>query len=254
MQKVERGRPQSARRERHAARKTLSFIHKFIAFYFLPFAFCLLPSVPAQQRTAIVDRWVATVGGTELITYSDLIWQLSLEPATPIDSPRPDDLNRVLELVIRQRLIVQEAESLPTIAPTPEEIDAEINRIINRFPSREEFYRRLERVGLTETVNGVTSVSDQLREIARERAVIEKFVDFRFRSFTIVTPEEVAAYYRDVYVPRFRRRTPGVIVPTLEQAGAEIERELRESKIASDIDTFLEDARTRADVVILSGV
>ena len=251
MQKGRCGRNLATRRERGATRsRSLGLM--LIVLCLLPFYF--LPSVFAQQRTAVVDRWVATIGNTELITYSDLIWQLSLEPGTPIDNPRSEDLNRILQLIIQQRLIIQEAESLPTIAPTPEEIDAEINRIINRFPSREEFYRRLERTGLTENIGGVVSASEQLREIARERAVIEKFVDFRFRSFTIVTPEEVAAYYRDVFVPRFRRRSPGVIVPTLEQTSGQIERELRESKIASDLDAFLDDARTRAEIVILSAV
>lgn len=217
-------------------------------------AYCTLLASKAQAQTVIVDKWMATINGSELITYSDLLWQLSLEPTTPLDNPRAEDLNRVLQLIINQRLIVQEAESLPTIAPTSEEIDNEINRIINLFPSRAEFYRRLERVGLTETANGVTTASDQLREIARQRAVIEKFVEFRFRSFTIITQEEVAAYYRDVFVPRFRQRSPGVIVPTLEQVGDRIERDLRESKISSDIDTFLEDARTRAEIVILASV
>ena len=47
----------------------------------------------------------------------------------------------------------------------------------------------------------------------RARIAIEKYLDFRFRSFTVVTPKEIADYYRDVYVPRWRRQTPGRIIP-----------------------------------------
>ena len=50
---------------------------------------------------------VATVNAgvrTDLITYSDLVWQLALQPDTPIVSPNTQDLNRALRLVIDQEL------------------------------------------------------------------------------------------------------------------------------------------------------
>ena len=42
----------------------------------------------AQQ---VVDKMVATVNAgvkTDLITYSDLMWQLALQPNTPLDNPK----------------------------------------------------------------------------------------------------------------------------------------------------------------------
>src|ERR1041384_8819190 len=75
----------------------------------------------AQQ---VVDKMVATVNAgvkTDLITYSDLLWQLALQPRTVLDNPTSEDLNRALRLLIDQRLILQEAEKLPTIVPTPKE-------------------------------------------------------------------------------------------------------------------------------------
>lgn len=213
--------------------------------------FCLpalssLPPRPAQAQE-VVDKMVAVINGRELITYTDLLWQLALEPNTPLDNPRSEDLNRVLELVTGQRLISQEAEKLPTIAPKPEEIEAALAQLIGRFPSKTEFYQRLARVGLGQD-------SEQLREIVRQRVAIENYLDFRFRSFVIITPEEVADYYRDVWVPRLRRQSPGRIVPTLDEARAEVTRELTETKLASDVDQFLEDARQRAEIVIVSPV
>lgn len=209
-------------------------------------ASCLLPSAscPAQE---VVDKWVAVVNGRELVTYSDLLWQLALQPDAPLDRPRAEDLERALQLVVDQRLIAQEAEKLPTIAPKDEEVNAAIDDLIKRFATRAQFYERLARVGLFEN-------SDQLREIVRQRVAIENYLDFRFRSFTVVTPEEVAGFYRDVYAPRRRRQSPGRIVPTLEEAAPEIEKELTTSKIESDVDEFLEDARERAEIVILSPV
>ena len=43
---------------------------------------------PAAGGGEVVDRMVAVVNGSELITYSDLLWQIALQPGAPLDSPR----------------------------------------------------------------------------------------------------------------------------------------------------------------------
>jgi len=211
-------------------------------------AFLILLTFHLCLAQEVVDKTVATVnsgGSPELITYSDLLWQIALEPDTPIENPSSESLNRTLQLIINQRIIHQEAARLPTIAPTDEEINKAKNELGKHFPSVGELQKRMERVGLTDA---------QLREIIRQRVEIEKYLDFRFRSFTIVTPKEVEDYYAQVYVPRVKRQQPGRIVPKLEEARAEIERTLTESKIESDIDAFLDAARERAEIVILNPV
>jgi hypothetical protein len=196
----------------------------------------------AGAQGDVVDKMVATVSG-ELVTYTDLIWQLALEPDTPLDNPRPDDLRRALESIIDQRLFFVEAHRMPHLEPKAAEVEKALADLVRRFRSQDEFQRRAARVGLT---------AERLREIVTERIEIEKYIDFRFRSFVIVTADEISGYYRDVYVPRFRRRSPGRIVPKLEEARAEVEATLKEAKIASDIAQFLEEARARAEVVTLS--
>ena len=180
-----------------------------------------------------------------LITYSDLLWQLALQPDTSLDNPTSADLNRALRLITDQRLILQEAEKLPSIAPTPEEVRIAGAELAKAFPSVTEFQQRLQRVGLT---------AEKLDEILEQRVRIEKYLDFRFRNFVVITQKEVADYYKDVYVPRLRARAPGQIVPSLEEARLEIEKTLQEAKIESDTDAFLDSARERAEIVILNPV
>jgi hypothetical protein len=191
---------------------------------------------------------VATVNAgvsTDLITYSDLMWQLALQPNTQLDNPRSEHLNRALRLLIDQRLILQEAEKIPTIVPTSREISDARDELARNFPSPLEFQQRLQRVGLT---------SEKLDEIIEQRLKMEKYLDFRFRNFVVISQKEIADYYRDVFVARFRAQFPGRIVPALEQARAEIEKTLMEAKIESEIDTFLDTARQRAEIVMLSSV
>jgi hypothetical protein len=191
---------------------------------------------------------VATVNAgvrTDLITYSDLLWQLALQPDTPIDSPRSEDLNNALKIMIDQRLILQEAEKLPTIAPTAKEVSDARDELARYFSSPAEFQKRLQKVGLT---------SEKLDEILEQRLKMEKYLSFRFQNFVVVTQDEIADYYKNVYVPRLRARFPGRIVPSLEQARAEIETSLTEAKIESDTDAFLDTARERAEIIILNPV
>jgi hypothetical protein len=208
----------------------------------------LLLSASGSRAQQVVDKMVATVNGgvrTDLITYSDLLWQMALQPNTPVDNPNSEALNRTLQLIVNQRLIYQEAEKLPTINPTDKEITDELNTLIKLFPSQSGFMERVQRVGLT---------NEQLREIIRQRVAIDKYLNFRFRSFTVVTPKEVSDYYRDVYVPRFQRQYPGRIVPTFEQMSKQLEAQLTEDKIESETTSFLDTARERAEITILNPV
>jgi len=204
------------------------------------------PGLCAAQQ--VVDKMVATVNAgvkTDLITYSDLLWQLALQPHTVLDNPTSADLNRALRLVIDQRLILQEAEKLPSIMPTEKEVSDARQELARNFSSGPEFQQRLQRVGLT---------SEKLDEIIEQRLKMEKYLDFRFRNFVVISQKEIADYYRDTYVPRFQGRNPGRIVPTLEQSRDEIERTLVEAKIESETDAFLDTARERAEIVMLNAI
>ena len=209
------------------------------------FLSAVAPVCAAQQ---VVDKMVATVNAgvrTDLITYSDLLWQLSLQPGTVLDNPTSADLNRALRLLIDQRLILQEAEKIPTIVPTQKEVSDARDELARNFSSASEFQVRLQRVGLT---------SEKLDEIVEQRLKMEKYLDFRFRNFVVISQKEIADYYTQTYVPRFRARSPGRIVPTLEQARDEIQKMMTEAKIESDTDAFLDTARERAEIVILNAV
>ena len=204
------------------------------------------PGLCAAQQ--VVDKMVATVNAgvrTDLITYSDLMWQLSLQPNTVLDNPNSQDLNRALRLLIDQRLILQEAEKIPTIVPSQKEVSDARDDLARQFASPLEFQQRLQRVGLT---------SEKLNEIVEQRLKMEKYLDFRFRNFVVISQNEVADYYRDVYAPGLRARFPGRIVQPLEQVKGEIEKTLMEAKIESEMDAFLDTARERAEIVVLNAV
>lgn len=196
----------------------------------------------------VVDRAVATVNDgvrTELITYSDLLWQLALQPGVPLEPPRSEDLKAALRRQIDLRIFALEAERLPRAAPTDKEVQDKIAETLGFFPSTAEFERRLRTVGF-ESVK-----DDNFEAIISQRIAIEKFLDFRFRSFVVTTAEEEEEYYRDTWVPEFKRRNPSGIVPDLDRVRTDVARDLTEAKVEKSMEQFLEEAKRRVTVTIL---
>jgi hypothetical protein len=126
----------------------------------------------------IVDKTVATVSDgirTELITLSDLKWQLALQPGTTLKPASSEDLNAALNRLIDQRIFALEAKRLPRNAAEKSEVSNAIKEIISRFPTANEFEARLREVGFT-------SVNDEsFQAIIADRIAIEKYLAFRFR-------------------------------------------------------------------------
>jgi hypothetical protein len=215
---------------------------------------CCLP--PAVCGQTVPDKMVATVTNgsratPDLITYSDLVWQLALEPSRPVpDHPNSADLNHALGLLEDQLLILQEARKLPS-ADTPEgiaardkEVDLRRNELAQEFGSAQRLQERMARVGLT---------SEQLDLILRDRVMVDQYLDFRFRAFTIVTQKEVQDRYDQTYG---RLKNGGRIVPMLEEVRSKIEHDLTEEKIEADIDKFVDNLRDQpgTEIVVLNPV
>jgi hypothetical protein len=219
-------------------------------------AFLFFGSASPASAQIIPDKTVASVtNGSQAvpdpITYSDLVWQLALEPGRPLsERPSSEALNEALERLEEQLLVLQEARKLP-LAQTVEALkdfdDAvKQNRddLARRFGSARQLEERMKRVGLT---------SEQLDQILRDRVTMERYVDFRFRPFALVSAKEIAERYeKEAATLRGRGR----IVPTLEKEHDRIEHDLIEEKIQGEIEKFIDNLRDQpgTEIVILNPV
>ncbi len=58
----------------------------------------------------------------------------------------------------------------------------------------------------------------------------------------------------NTFLPDYKKRYPGVEAPTLAASRAEINRVMTENKVETNIEAFLDEAKRRVEVVILSEV
>jgi hypothetical protein len=201
--------------------------------------------VGAQE---LVDQILALVND-EVITRTDLLWSIAMNPKAPSPAgPVSSDLlHQKLDVMIDERLIAQEAARVPTADITQDEIDKKRTELIESFRSEAEFRERVGSVGLT---------PQKLDELLRQRILIDRFVDFRFRSFVLVTEQEIQRYYNETFASEMRRK--GQVPPSLDQTleGKTVREKinviLKQEKINTEIDHWLASARQRADVVQLA--
>ncbi len=221
----------------------------FVSISLFAFFFAIAPAKTEAQE--VVDKTVATIGdglgSPELITYSDLLWELALQPGVSISPPSSTDLNRALELLINQRLFALEARRVPRTEPNTDEVNAEIKRVLARFPTAE-FVNRLRMVGFDSVED------DNFERIMADRVKIEKYLDFRFRAFVVITPEGEKKYYDEDFTREFRQRYPSLLKPKLEEVRTQINKTLTEKRIEAEIEKFLDEAKQRAEIIILSEV
>jgi hypothetical protein len=200
------------------------------------------------QAQQIVDQ-VLTQVNDDIITRIDLLWSIAIDAKapSPVGPVGSDLLRQKLDVMIDERLIAQEAARIPTAEITQDEIDKKRAALIGSFKSEAEFRQRAGSVGLT---------PQKIDELLRQRILIERFVDFRFRSFVLATEQEIKRYYDEDFATEMRGR--GQVPPTLEQivegisVHDRINAILKQEKINSEIDKWLAAARQRAEVVQLA--
>lgn len=208
------------------------------------FALALLISVAgsAVHAQKIVDQILVTVNSA-IITRIDLLWSIALDPEAPSpEGPINADLLRLkLDVMIDLRLIEQEASKIPSADIKQDEIDKRRTELIASFPSEAEFRRRVESVGLTPT---------KIDELIRNRILVERFLDFRFRSFVFVSENEIKQYYDEQLAPKVREQ--GAVPPPIEQVREKIIEQLRGEKVNQELDRWIAEARQRSDIVQLA--
>jgi hypothetical protein len=214
-----------------------------LAWYSLLMIIVGSPDLRTTARAQVIVDQIVTLVNNDAITRTDLLWGVALDPGSP--SPAgpvgSDILRRMLDTLIDQRLIAQEAARLPGAEVTAEDIDKYRRQLIDSFRGGEATFRqRVEAVGLT---------PERIDALIKERIEIERFVEFRFRSFVFVSETEIKRYYDESLVPELRKH--GQVPPSIDEVRNDILARLRAEKINQELDRFITNARQRADIVTL---
>lgn len=192
-----------------------------------------------QTNSLEIEKIVAVVNNQPILK-TDIIWNLALDPKVSNGELfLAETQQQMLERLIDQKLLLQEAKGLPAVEPTEAEVAQAIAKLIELFPSEAFFYDRIASVGLTKNA---------LQDIIRSRLIILNFIDFRFRAFATVSETEIVNYYEKFLLPRL----PSKEARPMQTAERDlIEKILIEEQVSNATESYIDELRQQAEIIII---
>jgi len=202
----------------------------------------MLASAAAYGAGAdIIDRIAVSVGN-RVITTSDLDREIRVTAF--LNGVKPDlsaaNKRKTLDRMVEQKLIRNELENARYPVPSPADVEPELAEFRNKFyPNAADFQRALTAAGIGE--------QDLRDELVWQRTLL-LFIEVRFRPGVQVSEQEIQAYFDSTVEPAARLAHPGE-TPKLADYHDQIEETLIGKKVDQALDTWLQAARRRTEIV-----
>jgi hypothetical protein len=195
----------------------------------------LLGLFPFFVNAEILDRVVARVN-TEVITASELAYTIAFNQRFGSAAARDQQSveAETLQGLITRRLLVQEARRLRFVEVSDQDVSAEVEKLKNRFESARAF---------NEFLSGLDMSAQELALMLNERILVERFVEKKVGLAIRVSRDEAQNYFSD-HPSEF----PGKRFPDVQKL---INARLTDQKIGRQLDQYLAELRSKADIRII---
>jgi hypothetical protein len=220
------------------------------------FAACLilLAPTPATARpqhaatphdeSGVIDSAPRTIDGVAVRIEDDIIMESEVRELGKFQElvdekikPREELLHELED----QWIIRGEAKASKFGPPSAEDVDKAYASLSSQFGSAERFREQLQFVGLTEK---------DVRRLLSDQLYFARFLDYRFRPAAQVDDSQVAAYYRNEFVPAMKAK--GQSPPPLEEVQDRIHEVLVQQAITDRADKWLDETRAQLRIEIPS--
>ena len=206
----------------------------------------LCACAPAQAKAAqpnsraqeVIDRMAARVEN-DIILLSDV--RLLSRYQILVDGKSESDA-RILDRLIDQWIVRNEANVARTPKPSEAEIDRGVQRLQQSFDSKDDFDSRRKIAGLSEA---------DVRRLTADQLYLNNYLDSRFRASVQVNEQSIEAFYQNALLPRAKAR--GQSPPTLDAAHDYIQEALVQQGINEQADRWLNESRARIHVTKMLG-
>ncbi|MBW8874537.1 MAG: SurA N-terminal domain-containing protein [Acidobacteria bacterium] len=198
------------------------------------------PSAAAPAgKTVLQDRVLAVVDEDPVLASDvERVLKLGLQPPNPGES---DDQyrKRVLNSLVEERLRFHEIDRYGFEQVPVDEIEKAVAKVRAGFKDEASFQKALKEVGLT---------PKGLRQLMARQLLVLTYVDERLGPRVFVTFDDINKYYRTVLAPEMQKK--GQPVPPLEEVREDVREVLKQQKLTQELQTWTEELRAKADVVI----
>jgi hypothetical protein len=191
-------------------------------------AFLVIGACFSAHAQQVVDRIVARIEG-DIILLSDVE---KLSHYQQFLDGKSQSNEEILQLLIDQWVVRTEAETSRFPAPSPADVQRNVERVKKSFASPAEYEARKEEAGLTDA---------EISEMAGAQLYLSNYLDSRFRPSVQIDPKAIEDYYQTGVVARAKAR--GVQPPTFEAARDLIQEFLLQQGINDEANRWLKESR-----------
>jgi hypothetical protein len=181
-----------------------------------------------QQTT--IDRIVARVD-VDIILLSDV---KALERYQQLVDGKSETDALVLDRLIDQWIVRNEADTALFPHPSPDAIDKGVERVRGSFPSPEEYEAKKKEIGLTDS---------DVRKMVASQLYLSNYLDSRFRPSVHIEAKDIQDFYEKAVIPRAQAR--GQEAPSLDAAKDVIREALVQTGIDEQSNRWLAESRSR---------
>ncbi len=190
----------------------------------------------AHYSLAEMVDYIVAVVNEKVITLTDMrIAETFCLYDEEIDPGAENIRQLLLEMIVDQKLVVLLAGAE---AVEKEEVDSFQDKIIEKMGSKE-LEKKLEEFGLDR---------DDLREYIRDKIIYQKIIKRRFGQGVIVSLEEIEDFYKGRYVPS--QKEMEVEPKPMMEILKEIESTIKQEKAKSNVEDWIKNLKTQADILI----
>lgn len=189
----------------------------------------------------VVDRVAVTIRN-QVITELEIDEELRVA-ALLNHKPLHDDLQSrrdAADRLVEQFLIRRDIQESAYPAPDQADVDSYIAQVEEDFGGSANLRRALGRYAIS---------ADVLRRHLTLQLITLRYVEYRFRSDSVVTESDIAAYYAREVAEARSSGTPAP--PSLETSRNSIRQILVEERTDEALNSWLEEARKRFNIVYL---
>jgi hypothetical protein len=205
-----------------------------LAFWLAALGVCgALRAQQTPQQTpqgTTIDRIVARVD-VDIILLSDV---RALERYQQLVDGKSETDAQVLDRLIDQWIVRNEADTAQFPHPTPDAIDKGVERVQGTFPSPEEYESKKKEVGLTDS---------DVRKMVASQLYLSNYLDSRFRPSVHIEAKDIQDFYEKAVIPRAQAR--GQEAPSLDAAKDIIREALIQTGIDEQSNRWLAESRSR---------
>ena len=179
--------------------------------------------------------------GSSVITASDVDREIRVTAF--LNGVQPDFSAKVkrstADRMVEQTLIRRELETSRYPVPNESEIAPELADLRKRYPAEQDYARALESYGIT---------AEDVKQALLWQRTLLLFIEIRFRPAIQLSDQDIQDYFHKVVEPAARAAHPGEPV-ALEDYRDQIEKKLAGERVDREVDTWLQQARKRTEIV-----